>query len=521
MFWLGLSCASTVEITVESLCMKDCMKFSKDTSDALAGQDPRGFASVPDITIYNFVGGGMVVADFNGDGEDDIYLPTQVQDELFLGRGDGSFEKTVDWLPQEELLSVGGAAADYDGDGDLDLYVTTNYSSDRLYRNEGSSFVDVSKEAGLLLDASDTAPAVWQDYDLDGDLDLYVGGHLDTLFEGSQSDPDYVFPAAARNVLYINQGNGTFDAEIHAFFSPEPFTLAVAWLQYERGSRPDLYLINDFGPLVLGNRLLTPQEDGFMWHEGSSGSEIDMYGMGVSIGDLNKDGLPDLWMSNWMEPVLLLSTGPREWYDATSTLGLQYLQEDQRFSWGTAIEDLDNDGDLDAWLGYGPLPQFEDAQDSEEILDDHPTQPDAFFLHTDQGFTYYTDNMGLEDDNITRSGIFCDFNRDGALDLLRSSMLGPAEIFWGTPTAGNWLEIQLHQEGMNQYGVGAKIDVFSEEEQWTQWVVAGSSFASGGPLRVHFGFGAQIPTEITVTWPDGGQGSYVAPEPNQRIKIHR
>ena len=59
MFWLGLSCASSVEITVESSCSQDCMKFSKDTSDALAGQDARGFAAIPDLTIYNFVGGGM------------------------------------------------------------------------------------------------------------------------------------------------------------------------------------------------------------------------------------------------------------------------------------------------------------------------------------------------------------------------------------------------------------------------------------------------------------------------------
>ena len=95
---------------------------------------------------------------------------------------------------------------------------------------------------------------------------------------------------------------------------------------------------------------------------------------------------------------------------------------------------MDNDGDIDAWLGYGPLPQFEDANDEADITEDRAEQPDAFMLNEDGIFSYKTGSWGLEDGNITRSGIFCDFNRDGSLDLLRSSMLGP--IFLGETS--NW-----------------------------------------------------------------------------------
>ena len=196
-----------------------------------------------------------------------FYLPTQIQDRLYFGLGDGTFEKAIDWLPTESLLSVGGSAADFDGDGDIDIYITTNYSADRLYRNEGDHFVDISTDAGIIGEASDTATAVWGDYDLDGDLDLFVGGHLDTLFEGSQSDPDYVFPEAASNVLYTNNGDGTFHRNIIHFSHRN---LLLWQPPFYSMKRPDLYLVNDFGPLVIGNRLLRPSEEGFVWSQGNS-----------------------------------------------------------------------------------------------------------------------------------------------------------------------------------------------------------------------------------------------------------
>lgn len=523
MIFIWLSCVDTqVDVNIGGDCGDNCARFSRG-EDVLSGQDPQGYAPIAENTIYNFVGGGIVVADFNGDGWDDVFLPTQVQDELYWG-GENGFQKDSAWLPREELLSVGGAAADYDGDGDFDLFVTTNFASDRLYRNDGDGFVDVSQEVGILSQEADTAPAVWGDYDLDGDLDLFVGGHLDHLFEGSQSNPDYEFPEASRNILYVNQGDGSFVAMVMEHYEPEPYTLAAAWLSYGDGARPDLYLVNDFGPLVIGNRLLVPRDDGYAPYEvASSGVEIDMYGMGVSIADLNGDRLPDLWLSNWMQPKFLMSTGPREWYNAGASLGLEKMRETQRFSWGTALVDFENDGDVDAWLGYGPLPGFEEISEDDEILDDAPVQPDAFFLNTGDSFVDKGGRWGLNDENITRGGVFADLNRDGVLDLVRSSMLGPAEVFWGAQNLGDWLEIELRDEGMNRFGLGARIDVFHVDgRSWTQWIVSGDSFASSGPPRAHFGFGQDAQIErIEVHWPDGSQGLYSAPDLNQRIMLVR
>ena len=521
-FFLIACVESPVDVVIGGECGNNCARFERG-HDVLSGQDPQGYAPIEDNTIYNFVGGGIVIADFNGDGWDDVFLPTQVQDELFFG-GEEGFQKDDSWLPDTVILSVGGAAADYDGDGDFDLFVSTNFSSDRLYRNDGDGFVDVSLEAGIDQEDADTAPVVWGDYDLDGDLDLFVGGHLDHLFEGSQSNPNYEFPEASRNILYENQGNGTFDAIVMEYYDPEPYTLAAAWLSYGNGVRPDLYLVNDFGPLVIGNRLLVPRDTQFTpYSYETSGVEVDMYGMGISVGDINGDQLPDIWLSNWMQPKLLLSTGSREWYNASASLGLETMRDNQRFSWGTALVDFENDGDLDAWLGYGPLPGFEEISEDDEILDDAPVQPDAFFLNTGDGFVDKGGRWELNDDNITRGGVFSDLNRDGVQDLVRSSMLGPAEVFWGTQNHGDWLEVELRDEGMNRFGIGARIDVVDVEgKTWSHWIVSGDSFASSGPPRAHFGFGpdAQI-EQIDVLWPDGGRGLYAATDLNQRIMLVR
>ena len=130
---------------------------------------------------------------------------------------------------------------------------------------------------------------------------------------------------------------------------------------------------------------------------------------------------------------------------------------------------------------------------------------------------------GLEDENITRGGVFADLNRDGILDLIRSSMLGPTEVFWGQESLGDWLEIELYDDSMNTFGIGARIDIHAVDGTvWTRWIVAGDSFASSGPPRAHFGFGVGKELDyIHVHWADGGQSLFHAPDVNMRIQMKR
>ena len=505
---LLLSCSDPVKVesdfSFQPMCnakSRPAFTKSEDLGD-FSDQDPEGWRDNEDEDwkIYNFAGGGLVAGDFDGDGWEDIFLATVAADKLYLGTGGREFQFAEGWLPGDEVLSAGGAAADYDGDGDLDLYVATNGAPDRLYRNDGDRFTEVLEEAGLDASSGDSVAVVWYDYDLDGDLDLFVGAHYNHLFDQEDEEGNDIYPDAHPNRLYSNDGDGTFSEAVLPSVGTEPFTLAAAWLQYEDGERPDLYIVNDFGGDTVPNLLYRPEDDGFSVAGQESGAAVTMFGMGIAQGDLNDDGYPDLWMSNYLDPVLLVSMGPRAWYEAAAASGMGVVRDDQMYGWGTELADFENDGDLDAWMGWGPLPGYHIDPD-----DDAPHQPDSFFLNRNGSFTWMTDSWELNDDNITRGGIMTDLDHDGLLDLLRSSMNGPAEIFWGSCMGGNWLQVSLDGGGMNAAGIGARIEAEGPAGKvWTRWLVSGHSFSSGGPPVAHFGLGrTEEIAELRVIWPDG------------------
>jgi enediyne biosynthesis protein E4 len=520
-----LSCSGPV--TVESdfsfqpLCSsrnRPAFVEGEDLGD-FSSQDPDGWRDNEDDEwkIYNFGGGGLVAGDFDGDGWEDIYLATVASDELYLGTGSRHFVRAEGWIPDGEQLSVGGAAADYDGDGDLDLYVAVNGAADLLYRNDGDHFTDVLEVSGMDPSPADSVAAVWYDFDLDGDLDLFRGAHYNHLFDLEDSQGNDIFPEAHPNHLYRNEDGVFTEAELPST-GTEPFTLAAAWLQSSDGALPDLYLVNDFGGDTVPNVLYQPEGDGFTVAGDGTGAALGMFGMGIAQGDLNDDGYPDLWMSNYLEPVLLMSQGPRSWYETAAAVGMNPQREDQMYGWGAELADFENDGDLDAWMGWGPLPGFHIDPD-----DDAPEQPDSFFLNKEGSFTWMTESWDLADGNITRGGIMVDLDHDGLLDLLRSSMNGPAEIFWGSCMGGNWLEVSLFGGGMNSAGIGARIEVESPSGRvWTRWLVSGHSFSSGGPAVAHFGIGkTEEISELRVIWPDGHRTVERGPDPGSRVVVYR
>ena len=489
-------------------------------------QSPDGWKEHPDSDwkIHNFAGGGVVVADFNGDGREDVYLAKVSTDELFLNQGERQFTLASDWIPQRpqttlELptASVGGAAADYDGDGDQDLFLLTVHGPDVLLRNEGDHFTDQTLAVGLSLNEQDSGAAVWADYDLDGDLDLFVGAHLEALFSFAASDDDYAYPEPGPNHLYRNDGD--FFTEVDLYIESEhEFTLGAAWLQYEPGELPDLYVVNDFGQYNTPNRLYRQTQEGFEPESSRSGAELGMFGMGLSVGDLNDDLLPDMWISDEKSAKLLLSMGDREWYEASSSLGLDFVLSSQRFGWGGNLVDFENDGDLDAFVGYGPLPGYH--LDPE---DDPPEQHDSFFLNSKGQFRWKTGDWKLDDGNVSRGAIFADLDHDGLLDLIRPSLVGPAEIMWGDCMGGNWLSIALRDtQSKNLNGIGARVVVEGGEERWTRWVVSGESFASSAPSVAHFGLGSYDGSvTVTVDWVDGHRTQKKISVLNQRKIISR
>ena len=269
-------------------------------------------------------GAGVIIFDFDGDGFQDIFVPDRLgPDALYRNSGNGAFNDVVAAAGVDDrgvTGSGGGCAADYDNDGDQDIYVSS-YGPSRLFRNEGdSTFSDVTAAAGIEEpDATYTTGCAWGDYDRDGGVDLIVVRHMHGWSPGMRERADFareVRPLA----LYRNQGNGTFADVTHLL--GDPTTRAATggsgerfgrvwgagfqpgWLDYDNDGDPDLYVVNDFGPLVQPNVLW--RNDGlgldgrwrFVDISTSSGAGVPMHGMGLAVGDYDLDGFLDLFMTN-------------------------------------------------------------------------------------------------------------------------------------------------------------------------------------------------------------------------------
>lgn len=444
-------------------------------------------------------GAGLIVADFDGNGFADIYLPTLNEDLLYLNEGQRQFVLSSEWLPAVDEgfgKSVGGSTADFDGDGDFDLILLSAFGHNRLLENTGRNFVDITQEVGLSSEAGDSTAAVWFDFDLDNDLDLFVAGHKEDPYDLVEN-----WPTATPNRIYQNTGSG-FEP-IDLLFEPlEAFTYAAAWIQPEMGKKPWLYNINDFGFEIIPNRLFKDFEDGYV-AVGGTGLDMPMYGMGISQADMNYDGYPDFLVSDFEKVRLFMSDANLIWYESAYSLGLSVDTEIYRFAWGVNIFDFENDGDLDLYSGWGPVSNYGTGISSDDTLN----QPHTFWLNHNEEFRMMTSTWEINNNAIARGSIVTDLDHDGLQDLIIKNLDAPVEIWWGNCMNGDWISLQIEQDSMNRYGVGAKITSISESGQRTKWVISGDSFASGGPPIVHFGLGtiSEDFSDVIIELPTGEQ----------------
>ena len=492
----------------------------------LSSQDPSGWSAV-DQPFQIFAGSGVIAGDFNGDGWEDLFLTKVGYDEFYLGAPDRHFIRADEWLPHGEALSVGGAAADYDGDGDLDVYVAVSKGEDYLLRNEGDSFVDATFEAEVVrfyedqpLEnefQNDSACAEWGDYDGDGDLDLVVCGTRDFYYNIEPED----LPVPATSLLFQNQGQGVFKKYPIYSFNKKPMACAFSSVQTVAGEQPLLYMVNDSKTASFGhdvyNHLFSWNGDEFESHGPDSGLQVLLAGMGMDLTELNGDFIPDIFVSDIGIPSLFVSLSEDSWYDGALSLNIGDLYSKQTISWGPLFGDFENDGDQDLWLAFGPIPNHLGVQEN------HPEQPDAWFVNDEGSFKQYTKEWDFRDNNISRGGVLFDFDHDGRLDLVRASLNGPVGVYWGNTDVGednHWLTVSLEQSGSNRFALGARIDLYIEDHVQTQWIRSAVATGSSRPPTVHFGIGeAEEIDELHIYWPDGDLDIYTALEPDQHLRL--
>jgi hypothetical protein len=481
---------------------------------------------------------GIAVADFTGDGVIDVFRPTFGADQLLVGSLDpGGYRlqpAPEGWRGDEiDADSEGATPADVDGDGDLDLLLTRWDHPDVLWLNDGAGRFAASS---ALTDALGdhlvaTLGGSFGDADSDGDLDLL----LLATGAGPTGPPPWHdatdFEPAEPNALLVNDGQGGFSEGDLPDFELEPYSCCAAWVDLDGDHDQDAFVVNDFGPQVVPNFVLEQTPDGLRAGGGlgsdlGAGLDIPMYGMGLSVGDLNDDLQPDFVTADWGRVWLSLSDGDGGWYDTTRAAGLEPAHPDSVVAWGPRLLDVDNDGDLDLWQSYGYLGVEEAADETFEQagLPNPRLQPDALYLQGDDGtFTDQGAAWGLDADTMGRGGVWTDLNRDGVLDLVAQQIDGPPRLHLSRCSAASWVTVALRQDGPNPFAVGARVLVESGDWRGMRWVLAGAhTVSSGGPPEVHLGLGDRDTIDrLTVVWPDATMSVIEDLDVNQHLEIAR
>ena len=427
----------------------------------------------------------------------------------------------------------GGCAADYDNDGDQDLYVT-NYGSSKLFRNGADgSFLDATAEAGLG-DPDETyrsTGCAWGDYDHDGLLDLVVVRHFHEWSPFMLDMGDF-YSGVRRMALYHAEGDGTFsDVSTLLGATERPNTrgqygptwgagFQPVWLDFDNDGDKDLYVVNDFGAHTNANVLWRndgPATDGAWRFEdvsAGSGAGIEMDGMGVAVGDYNLDGFFDLFVTNIGDSVLLENRGnPGTFRDVAEAAGaaVGLIGNDQRVAWGAAFLDYDNDGDEDLYVVSGFL--------KPRAL---RFQPNVLLRNERNGtFTNVSFGSGADNRGYGRGGVYLDFDSDGCLDLFVVNYEEDTRLYrnlcrWGN----NWLAIKTVGTRSNRDGIGARITVVTGGESQIREITAGSSLMGQNMRAAHFGLGdAALADFVVIRWPSGEVQTLTDVVANQQLTV--
>ncbi len=412
---------------------------------------------------------------------------------------------------------MGVAVGDYDNDGYLDLYVT-NFGRNILYHNNGNgTFTDVTQQAGVE-DSHWSTSAAWVDFDGDGWLDLFVCNYVDFTVEGSRScvsaagEPDYCTPKAYHAVpsrLFRNLRNGSFEdvsesSGINRSYGP---ALGVVCADFNGDGRQDIYVAND----TAANLLWLNQGDGtFREAALEAGVAYSMdgrpkAGMGVTTGDVENNGGRVLLVTNLTREGVTVFRGDSkgEFEDATAQFGL--LQATFGYTgFGTQWFDYDNDGWLDLFIANGAVTLLAEGRPGAS-----PYAQRKQLFHNEGGKRFRETSQfagtAFQIAEVSRGAAFGDIDNDGAIDIVVTNNNGPVRLLRNQlGKKAHWLSVKLESPKVNRFAIGARAAVIRNGKQ-TSWreVRADSSYLSANDVRVHFGLGDQADIDaVVVEWAD-------------------
>jgi hypothetical protein len=497
--------------------------------------------------LIETMGAGAAWIDYDGDGFLDLYLvnsaATQayrparpLRSALYRNNGDGTFtDVTVQaGIAAEGLFGMGVAVGDYDNDGLADLYVT-GYGKGILYHNEGNGrFADVTAKAGVANTGKWGSSAAWCDYDRDGRLDLVIANYVDWSVENNlycgERRPGYrayCHPNKFRGqtpTLFRNQGNGSFkDVSAASGVASKPGNgLGVVCFDYDQDGWTDIFFANDgMENFLYRNRGNGTFEEigavaGVAWGENG---EIEA-GMGVDVGDYNRDGWPDLFITHLDLELnrLYRHHGKAGYEDATFRDGPGY-QTFHLSGFGVGFVDLDNDGWLDLFIANGHI------LDNIHLYHPNTTYAEPKFVYRNMGGKFVNFTALLGDDlarpRVSRAAAFADYDNDGDLDVAVNNNGQEAELLRNDGgNANHWLQLYLIGTRSNRDAVGARVVLWADGQRWVAEKAGGRSYQAAHDPRLHFGLGKREMVErVEVFWPSGVRDVMESVRANQLIAV--
>lgn len=479
----------------------------------------KGNFQFEDITTKAGVAGasdwntGVTMADVNGDGRLDIYVCSVSQayglkghNELFINNGNGTFtESAAKYGLAFSGFSTQAAFFDYDHDGDLDCYllnqsnrpnanikdtagrrVVDPYAGDRLYRNDGQRFADVSAGAGIYQSnlGYGLGLAV-ADMNNDGWEDIYVGNDF--------HENDY---------YYVNNGNGTFtESGAQHFNHYSRFSMGNDVADYNNDGQLDLITVD----------MLPPDEKVLKTY--GSDENIDIYKIKLTSNGYQEQCSRNCLQQNngngssFSETALIAGVSATDW------------------SWSPLFADFDNDGAKDLFISSGIVKRpvdldyvrfvsdlsmrkgmdKTDAFDQEAIdkMPDGSSHP--FFFQGSGGLKFkdVSEAWGTADMKGYYNGAaYADLDNDGNLDMVINSIDAPAVILKNGAPKKNFLSLSFKGDGFNTHGIGTKAYVFQKGKLQYQQLMLTRGFESSSDTRLHFGLGDAAVDSILVVWPD-------------------
>ncbi|MCU0357583.1 MAG: VCBS repeat-containing protein, partial [Cyclobacteriaceae bacterium] len=545
-------------------------------------------------TYRNFYNGaGVALGDINNDGLLDIYFcGNQVDNKLYLNKGNFQFEDITQraGVGCKDVWSTGVSMADVNGDGLLDIFVCKSGPTmggvrhNELFINNGDLTFTESAAAWGVADEGLSIHAVFFDFDKDGDLDFYLLNNSNRsvgiydLKEGQRQQRD----PFGGNKLYRNEGNRFTDVSAVAgiYGSAIGFGLGVTVADVNRDGWPDIFVSNDFFErdyLYLNNQNGTFTESLEVMI-----NEISMGSMGADIADLNNDGYPEIYVTEMLpEPLSRIRTKTlfEDWDKYSASVGSGYYHQFTRnvlqlnngpipgkekfvsfseisrftgmhatdWSWGALMFDYNNDGHKDVFVANGIAKDLTDQdyinfeastmltaanlrKDSMllvKLMDKIPSEPIPNYLFENQGGLHFlnkANQLGLSKPGFSNGAAYGDLDNDGAIDLVVSNINAPAGIFRNNKVAaaGNhYIQMTFQGATQNTHCFGTQVTAWCRGEQFFVEQSPVKGYLSSVDPKLHIGIGKNtVIDSLVIYWPDGTYSVLPQVEADQLIELN-